>query len=162
MSIRIAYRSACPVLCEEPRPHAWSMCAACFCPCIPKSRATPLGRSRYQTSQFPSSSEVPTVTYPYTASRPQSRRTSRDAPPRPAPTLPPDPPAPDPFPRGQDSFPPGHDSPKNPEELDGEGPGGSRRQPRLRRRVSRGAAPPRPAARVLRLQANVQKTFWGV
>jgi len=35
----------------------WSMCAACFCPCFPLSRATPLGWSRYQTSEFPSTSE---------------------------------------------------------------------------------------------------------
>ena len=32
--------------CEDPRPHAWSMCAACLCSCIFLSRATPLGRSR--------------------------------------------------------------------------------------------------------------------
>ena len=38
---------------EEPRPHAWSMCAACVCPCISLSRATPLGRLRYQTSKSP-------------------------------------------------------------------------------------------------------------
>jgi len=48
--------------CEDPRPHAWSMCASCFCLCISLSRATPLGRSRYQTSEFPT--EVPTHTHP--------------------------------------------------------------------------------------------------
>jgi hypothetical protein len=46
--------------CEDPRPHAWSMCAACLCSCISLSRATPLGQSRYQTSGFPTSSEFPT------------------------------------------------------------------------------------------------------
>ena len=46
--------------CEGPRPHAWSMCAACLCPCISLARATPLGRSRYQTSEFPT--ELPTST----------------------------------------------------------------------------------------------------
>ena len=35
--------------CVDPRPHAWSMRAACFCPCISQSRATPPGRRRYQT-----------------------------------------------------------------------------------------------------------------
>ena len=40
-------------LCEGLRPLAWSMCAAYFRPCISLSRATPLGRSRYHTSQFP-------------------------------------------------------------------------------------------------------------
>ena len=30
---------------EDPMPHAWSMCAACLCPCISLSRATPLGQS---------------------------------------------------------------------------------------------------------------------
>ena len=35
----------------------WSMCAACFCPCIPLSCANPLGRSLYQISEFPT--EVP-------------------------------------------------------------------------------------------------------
>ena len=47
-------------VCEDPRPHAWSMCAACFCSCISQSRATPLGRSRYQTSELPTTSEFPT------------------------------------------------------------------------------------------------------
>ena len=28
---------------EDPRPHSWSMCAACLCSCISLSRATPLG-----------------------------------------------------------------------------------------------------------------------
>ena len=37
---------------EDPKPHAWSMCAACFCPCISQSRATLPGQSRYQTSEF--------------------------------------------------------------------------------------------------------------
>ena len=46
-----------PHLCEDSRPHARSMCAACFCPCISLSRATPLGRSSYQTSEFPTISE---------------------------------------------------------------------------------------------------------
>jgi hypothetical protein len=46
--------------CEDPRPHAWSMCASCLCSCIFQSRATPPGRSRYQTSEFPSTSEFPT------------------------------------------------------------------------------------------------------
>ena len=46
----------------DPRPHAWSMCAACFFPCIPLSRETPLGRSRYQTSELPNTSELPKVT----------------------------------------------------------------------------------------------------
>ena len=46
--------------CEDPRPHAWSMCAACFWSCISLSCATPLGRSRYQTSEFPI--ELPTHT----------------------------------------------------------------------------------------------------
>ena len=31
--------------CEDPRPHAWSMCAACLCPCISLSRACGLGSS---------------------------------------------------------------------------------------------------------------------
>ena len=39
--------------CEDLRPHAWSVCAACFCPRISQSRSTPLGRSSYQTSEFP-------------------------------------------------------------------------------------------------------------
>jgi len=39
--------------CEDPRPHAWNTCAACFCPCIFVSRATPLRRSRCQTWEFP-------------------------------------------------------------------------------------------------------------
>ena len=46
--------------CEDPRPHAWSMCAACCCPCMTLSRATPLGRSRYPTSQFPTISPTHT------------------------------------------------------------------------------------------------------
>ena len=46
--------------CEGPRPHAWSMCAAWFCPCISLSRGTPLGRSRYQILEFPTTSEFPT------------------------------------------------------------------------------------------------------
>ena len=46
--------------CEDPRPHVWSMCAACFCPCISLSLATPLGRSRYQTSEFPTKSPTHT------------------------------------------------------------------------------------------------------
>jgi len=47
------------ISCEDPRPHAaWSMCTACLCLCIPLSRATPLGRLRYQTSEFPT--ELPT------------------------------------------------------------------------------------------------------
>jgi len=48
------------ITCEDPRPNVWSMCAACFCPCISLSRATPPGRSRYQTSEFPATSEFPT------------------------------------------------------------------------------------------------------
>ena len=28
---------------EDHRPHGWSMCAACVCPCFPPSRATPRG-----------------------------------------------------------------------------------------------------------------------
>ena len=51
-----------PPPCEDPRPHAWSMCAACFCPCISLSRATPLGRSLYQTLEFPA--ELLTRTLP--------------------------------------------------------------------------------------------------
>ena len=47
-------------LCGNPRPHAWSLCAACFCPCISLSRATPSGRARYQTSEFLTRSEFPT------------------------------------------------------------------------------------------------------
>ena len=47
-------------VCEDPRPHAWSMCVSCFCPCISLSRATPLGRARYQTSEFLNTSEFPT------------------------------------------------------------------------------------------------------
>ena len=49
--------------CEDPRPHAWSMCASCLCSCIFQSRATPPGRSRYQTSEFSTSefpAEIPT------------------------------------------------------------------------------------------------------
>ena len=46
--------------CEDPRRHAWSMCASCFCPCMSLSRATPLGRSRHQTSEFLNTSEFPT------------------------------------------------------------------------------------------------------
>ena len=57
-------RRAClallPGLCEDPRPHAWSMCAASFCSSIRLSRATPLGRSRYQTSEIPTTSKFPT------------------------------------------------------------------------------------------------------
>ena len=45
--------------CEKLRPHAWSMCAASR-PCVLQSRATPLGRSRYQTSEFPTALEIPT------------------------------------------------------------------------------------------------------
>ena len=48
------------IACEDPRPHARNMCAACFCPCISLSLATPLGRSLYQTSEFPPASEYPT------------------------------------------------------------------------------------------------------
>ena len=44
--------------CEDPRPHA-CMCAAYFCPCTFLSHATPLGRSRYQMSEFPTTSEFP-------------------------------------------------------------------------------------------------------
>ena len=50
--------------CEDPRPHVWSMCAACFCPCISLSRAT-LGRSHYQISVLNTSvipAELPTHT----------------------------------------------------------------------------------------------------
>ena len=36
------------------------MCAACLCPCIFLTRATPLGRSRFQKSEPPSTSEFPT------------------------------------------------------------------------------------------------------
>ena len=36
------------------------MCAAVFNPCIFQSRATPLGRSRYQTSEFLNTSEFST------------------------------------------------------------------------------------------------------
>ena len=46
-------------ICGDPRPHAWSMCVAYFCSCISLSRATPLGRSRYHTSEFPTTSEFP-------------------------------------------------------------------------------------------------------
>jgi len=53
-------------LCADPRPHAWSMCAACFCPCVSLSRATPLGRSRYQTSEFLNTPEFPTELPTYT------------------------------------------------------------------------------------------------
>ena len=49
-----------PELCEDPRPHTLNMCTACFCSCISLSRATPLGRSRDHTSEFPTTSEVPT------------------------------------------------------------------------------------------------------
>ena len=49
----------CPS-CEDPRPHARSMCAACFCPCVSQSRAAPLGRSRCQTSESLNTSEFPT------------------------------------------------------------------------------------------------------
>ena len=44
--------------CKDPRPYAWSMCAACFCPWISLSRATPSGRSHHQTSELPT--ELPT------------------------------------------------------------------------------------------------------
>ena len=46
--------------CEEPKLHAWSTCAACFCPCTSLSHETPLGRSCYQTSELPTTSEFPT------------------------------------------------------------------------------------------------------
>ena len=46
--------------CEDPRPHAWSMCAAFLCPCIFQSPAAPLERSHYQTSEFLNTSEFPT------------------------------------------------------------------------------------------------------
>ena len=46
------------ITCEDPRPHA-CMCAAYFCPGIFLSHATPLGRSRYQMSEFPTTSEFP-------------------------------------------------------------------------------------------------------
>ena len=35
------------------------MCAACFCPCISQSRATPLERSRFQTSEILNRSSQP-------------------------------------------------------------------------------------------------------
>ena len=41
--------------CKDPRP-----CAACLCSCISVSRATPLGWSRYQRSEFSTTSEFPT------------------------------------------------------------------------------------------------------
>ena len=50
----------CCVRCEDPRPDVWSMCVSCLCPCISLSHATPLGRSRYQTSELLNSSEFPT------------------------------------------------------------------------------------------------------
>ena len=53
--------------CEDPRPHAWSLCAACLCHCISLSRATPLGRSCYQTSEFPTTSEFPAELPTHTA-----------------------------------------------------------------------------------------------
>ena len=48
------------VLCEDPRPHAWSMCAACFCSCISPMQIQPTRAVTYQTSQFLITSEFPT------------------------------------------------------------------------------------------------------
>jgi len=33
-SLWIGLRSVLSLTCVDPRPHAWSMCASCFCPCI--------------------------------------------------------------------------------------------------------------------------------
>ena len=60
------------IACERPRPHVWRMCAACFRPCISQSRATPLGRSRYQTSEFPITSELPTELLTHSSFAPDS------------------------------------------------------------------------------------------
>ena len=63
------------ITCEDPRPHAWSMCAACFSSCMSLARATPLGRSRYQTSGFPTTSEFPTELPTHTSAAERKRRT---------------------------------------------------------------------------------------
>jgi hypothetical protein len=51
---------------EDLMPRAWSVCAACSCPCISLSRATPLGRSRYQKSNSSTHRSSPTNYLPIT------------------------------------------------------------------------------------------------
>ena len=52
---------------EAPSWDAWvsllSLCPAFFCPCISLSRATPLRRPRFHTSEFPTESPTHTIAF---------------------------------------------------------------------------------------------------